>query len=207
MGRHLDLGCGERKVDPSYVGIDTLDYDGVDLVGDAFEILRAIPADTVAGVYSSHFLEHIEDVPAMLAEITRVIAPGGSLELVVPHFSNAYFYSDATHRTAFGLYTLSYFARDEIYSRRVPTYQRELDLVLESVDLGFKSPRPFYGRYALRRSFGALVNLTPWTQEFYEENLSGLVSCYEIRFRARKLSAPASPGTSAEAGEQLRRRR
>src|SRR5215207_6318767 len=138
-GRLLDLGCGASKRHSSYIGVDALDYPGVDIVGDVFDVLGAIPDAALAGVYSSHFFEHVAEVDSLLIELARVVRPGGHLEVIVPHFSNPYFYSDLTHRSSYGLYTFSYWAVDSIYRRRVPTYQRELAFGLESVKFRFKS--------------------------------------------------------------------
>lgn len=181
-GRKLDIGCGPRKRAADYVGVDLIDYPCVDLVGDAREVLSQIPDGALSGVYTSHFLEHVDDLPEILNEIARTLSRGSMLEVVVPHFSNPYFASDPTHRTAFGLYTFSYLARDALHTRTVPAYVRNDALKLQSVALGFKSPRPFYVRYAFKRAVGLLVNLSSWTREFYEENLCYLVPCYELRF-------------------------
>jgi predicted SAM-dependent methyltransferase len=182
-GRVVDLGCGSRKRNPDHVGVDVLDYAGVDIVGDAFDVLSAIPDSALAGVFSFHFFEHVEDVPRLMGELARVIRSGGSLDVTVPHFSNPYYYSDLTHRGFYGLYTFSYWAIDRIYRRRVPTYQRELAFELEWVKLHFKSSPPFVIRHAIRRAFEQIVNLSTWTQEFYEENLSQIIGCYELRYR------------------------
>ena len=182
QGRKLDLGCGPRKIDDEHVGVDVIDYPGVDVVGDIGDVLAQIPNGALGGVYTSHFFEHVDDLPALLDEIARTLADGALLEVIVPHFSNPYFYSDPTHRAPFGLYTFSYFASDRLHRRAVPDYCRKPEFELRAVTLGFKSPRPFYGRYAFKRVVGSLVNLTTWTREFYEENLCYLVPCYEVRY-------------------------
>lgn len=182
-GRMLDLGCGERKRGPEYVGVDALDYAEVDIVGDVFDVLERIPSGAVAGVYSAHLFEHVEDVSGLLTEIARVIRPEGELEVVVPHFSNPYYYSDPTHRSQFGLYTFSYLAEEDIFRRRVPRYEVEPEFGLINVRLCFKSPPPFYFRYGVKRIGGILVNLTTWTKEFYEENWCHVFPCYELEFR------------------------
>jgi hypothetical protein len=180
-GRKLDLGCGPRKLD-GHVGVDAIDYAGVDIVGDVHDVLARIPDGALSGVHAAHFLEHVENLAPLLDEIARTLATGAALDVVVPHFSNPYFYSDPTHRAHFGLYTFSYYATDQLHRREVPDYCRTEHFTLRSVSLRFKSPRPFYGRYAFKRAVGALVNLTTWTREFYEENLCYLVPCYEVRY-------------------------
>ena len=182
----LELGCGERKRLPDSIGIDALDYPAADIVGDVFDALARFPDGSADAVHSHHFVEHISDLDRLLAEMTRVLKSGGLLEIVVPHFSNPYFYSDPTHRQFFGLYTFSYLARDPLFRRKVPTYQREFKLTLESVNLRFKSSPPFYGRHAFKLFVGKLVNLSNYTREFYEENLTYLVPCYEAQYVLRR---------------------
>lgn len=181
-GAKLDVGCGERKRSPGYIGVDQLALPGVDIVGDVHEVLSSIPDGTVAEVYCSHFLEHIDDLDGMLAQMCRVLRTDGHLEVVVPHFSNPYFASDPTHRRAFGLYTFSYVTERPPLRRQVPHYAEPLPLTLEHVELGFKSAPPFYGRHAVKLALGRVVNFSRWTREFYEENLVYLLPCYELRF-------------------------
>jgi len=181
----IELGCGPRKLNADALGIDTLDFPGVDLVGDVFEVLQRFPVASVKSCSSAHFFEHLPDAAALLDELARVTAPGGLLLITVPHFSNPYFHSDPTHQRSFGLYTMSYFAQDELLWRKVPKYGREPVFALESVRLGFDSPFPLRG--LLKRLLGRIFNLATWLQEFHEENLCWLFPCYEIEFRLRKL--------------------
>ena len=120
-----------------------------------------------------------------MTESARVLKPGGILNIVVPHFSNPYYYSDYTHRTAFGLYSMCYFTGNTLFRRRVPQY---CALPLELVDVGlvFKSTPPFYFRHAIKRLFGLGVNMSRYTQEIYEECLCWLIPCYEIEYLLRK---------------------
>lgn len=183
----LELGCGNRKSAPDSIGVDALDYECVDLVGDVFEVLSSFPDGTVDVVYSSHFLEHVTDVPHLLNELARVLKPGGRLDVTVPHFSNPYFYSDITHRASFGLYSMSYFAIDRLLTRKVPSYQRELFYDLQAVRLVFKSSRPFYVRHGIKKALGAIVNINSYTRELYEEMFCHWFPCYEVHYELRRL--------------------
>lgn len=182
----LELGCGNHRYHPKAVGVDQLDYDCVDVVGDLFEVLGSIGDNTVDAIHSSHCFEHIANIPGLLDESTRVLKPGGILDIKVPHFSNPYFYSDLTHKSAFGLYSLSYFSSDSVLKRRVPQYQRNLSLKLNSVNLIFKSTRPFYVRHGIKLVLGKIFNLNTFTREFYEENLTYLFPCYEVQYLLEK---------------------
>ncbi len=187
-GRKLDIGCGARKIHSDHIGVDVIDYPEVDVVGDIRDVLSQVPDQALAGAYSSHFLEHIDDVPGLIDELARTLRSGAVLEIIVPHFSNPYFFSDPTHKMMFGLYSFSYLASDNIYRRRVPSYCRNTCFRLESAKLRFKSSRPFYGRYAFKRAVEVIVNANRWSQEFYEENLCYLVPCYEVQFRLVRLA-------------------
>ncbi|MFZ4059144.1 MAG: class I SAM-dependent methyltransferase [Ferruginibacter sp.] len=180
----LDLGCGPLKKSPHWIGIDMLDYDGVDIVGDVYEILDAFPAASVDEVHASHFFEHVPDVPALLTIINRILKPTGYIEVVVPHFSNAYFYSDYTHKSFFGLYSFSYMVKDNLLRRKVPNYNLNTGLALKNVQLRFKSPiiinRPFRFLWQL------IFNANTFMKEWYEDSWSATFPCYELQFILKK---------------------
>jgi len=182
----VEMGCGPNKRVSNAIGIDAIDYDCVDIVGDIFSVLNLFPDNSVDSVFSYHFVEHIDDVDLLLGELARIMKVDGLLNIVVPHFSNPYFYSDPTHRTFFGLYTFSYFAQDRMFSRRVPTYNHVIKFSIESVDLVFKSSRPFYFRHGLKKLFGSLFNSCNYMKELYEENFCYLFPCYEVIYQLRK---------------------
>lgn len=189
LDRHplqIELGCGPNKRRSDAVGIDMLDLPGVDLVGDAINCLHAFPSGSVDGIYSEHFLEHLDDPRALVDEACRVLRPGGEFRAVVPHFSNPYFYSDPTHRAFYGLYTFSYWVADDGFRRKVPRYEEAVPMQLVGVELAFKSSRPFYVRHALKKAATFWVNWGRWTQEFYEENLTSLFPCYELTYVLRR---------------------
>lgn len=176
----LDIGCGPGKKNEQWIGIDALDFDGVDIVGDVFEVLEKFPAQSVDAVFSSHFFEHITGVDRLLSEIGRVLKPGGTLKVIVPHFSNPYFYSDYTHKNFFGLYSFSYLADENLFTRKVPRYQVVSAFEITRVYLRFQSP--FYVRGLIYRLYGHLINAGYYLKELYEENFSRIVYCYEIEY-------------------------
>lgn len=88
-GLGLDIGCGPWKVFPHSIGLDgqayqSLDNKGPNLVMDC----RTLPlfADGMFDyIFSSHFLEHVEDPEAVLREWWKKIKVGGVLILYLPH--------------------------------------------------------------------------------------------------------------------------
>ena len=176
----LEFGCGAFKRE-GFVGIDMIDYDDVDIGGNVAEIIPAIPSASCRSIYASHFFCHVLDWQSLLYEAARILDDGGELVIINPHMSNPYAYSDPTHVKFSGLYSLSYYARDEIFRRKVPLYS-DVGLRLKSVQLCFKAERPFYLSYALGRVFSAVFNLTPFLSEIYEWIFSKYITCYEIRY-------------------------
>jgi len=182
----IELGCGPKKKNPKAIGIDILDYPEVDIVGDIYEVFQKLPDACVIHVSAHHFIEHLSDLNLLMSELERIVKPGGVIDFLVPHFSSPYFYSDPTHQKFFGLYTFCYMSYSSIFSKKVPTYQKDLIFTLERVDLKFKSPKPFYGRYAFKSIIGYLFNSCSYMKELYEENFCYLFPCYEIRYQLKK---------------------
>lgn len=176
----LELGCGSHKKYPTWIGIDMADAEGVDIIGDVFEVLKKFPDQSVNEIHSYHFAEHISDLSGLLLEMNRVLKMNGTLEIVVPHFSNPYFYSDPTHQRFFGIYTFSYFMEEHIWKHRVPKYQSIPGLSITAVHLRFSSPlyinRPF--RWLQQVIFNSFNLMKEW----YEDSWSRIFPCYEIRF-------------------------
>ncbi|HUR03830.1 MAG TPA: methyltransferase domain-containing protein [Nonomuraea sp.] len=177
----LELGCGAHRQFPGAISTDVLDTPAVDVVGDVMEVLAAIADGRVDRVRSWHFLEHVEDQAAVLAELSRVVRDAGIVEFTVPHFSNPYFYSDPTHRSFFGLYTFSYLAHDRFLKRKVPQYAEPIPFDLVDVRMTFRGDT-FRYRGLVKRALGYWIGRSRAVMEFYEENLTGLFPCYELTY-------------------------
>lgn len=85
-GRVLDLGSGTRRIGPKIINFDICDYPNVDIVGDGYSLpfkdksFRAVLLRTV--------LEHIEDVPKLLSEVSRVLDSRGIVYVEAPFIFN-----------------------------------------------------------------------------------------------------------------------
>jgi ubiquinone/menaquinone biosynthesis C-methylase UbiE len=181
----IELGPGENKQYSGSLGLDIVQKNSVDYICDLSEGLPFIPDSSVDLVYSSHFLEHIDNLAFMMSEIERVLKPGGKLKSVVPHFSNPYFYSDYTHHSFWGLYTILYFSNDRYFEREVPRYYNTVDFKVKRIFLRFNSPfrlRSIVNRYVIEK----IVNMNKYTQELYEDMFTGIFSCEEIHFEVEK---------------------
>jgi predicted SAM-dependent methyltransferase len=184
-GIDIELGCGPNKKNLHAIGIDLLDYECVDLVGDIFEILSKIPDGSVNNVYTYHFLEHISNIESLINEVHRILSDNGMFYIVVPHFSNPFYYSDFTHKVSFGLYSFAYYSENK-FKRRVPNYQKDSLFYQDSIRLVFKSYPPRYFRHGVKKIFEYIFNINLFMKEFYEENLTYIFPCYEVSYILRK---------------------
>ena len=180
----LELGPGNFKRIPDSLTVDILPLPGVDIVADLNDGLSFLPDNSIDRIYSHHVLEHVENLELLLKEVIRVLKPNGVFDGEVPHFSNPYFYSDYTHKSAFGLYSFSYFSKQRYFKRTVPTFYSDINFDISRITLVFKSP--FLIINILKKSFQLMINAHKLMQEVYEENLAYLMPAYEISFKLIK---------------------
>ena len=102
-------------------------------------MLLSYESNSIDKIYSSHYFENKKNLEKLFIEITRVLKINGELELIIPHFSNPFYYSDPTHVNFFGLYTFSYYFHDNYLKRKVPTYKEKLPLEISNIKLIFRS--------------------------------------------------------------------
>jgi ubiquinone/menaquinone biosynthesis C-methylase UbiE len=179
----IELGCGPSK-QAGYFGIDSLALQGVDLVADLEKGLPFIPDNSVDEIVSSHLLEHIQNFEPLLRDIHRILKPTGVKKVVVPYFSNPYYYSDHTHKRFFGLYTFDYFAKETKMKRKVPGFYHDFHFEVLHRRLVFKSPHSTV-RNLVKQVFNRLFNINGYMQEYYEECFCYIFPCQEVHFTIR----------------------
>jgi ubiquinone/menaquinone biosynthesis C-methylase UbiE len=178
----LDIGCGPAKKE-GFLGIDKLSLPGVDYVADIESGLGFLPDNSVDEIYTSNFIEHIDNLELFMKECHRVLKPGAEIRIYVPHFSNPWFYSDYTHRRFFGLYTFLYFSsHDNPYRRKVPDFYNNFKFRVVQQKLIFKSP-PFYFRNLFRQVLQRIFNSNIYMQELYEDIFCYIFACQELYSR------------------------
>lgn len=80
--RIVDLGAGGRQITPDTVCVDFLRLSSTDVIGDVARLpFRDASADLV---YATGLLEHVVDERAVLAEMARILKPGGIAHVEVP---------------------------------------------------------------------------------------------------------------------------
>lgn len=185
----LNLGAG-MKHKPGFISVDLYTKEQEDLLlasnqsyinNDALDCLINLPSNSISNIYTRHFLEHLdfEGMTKLLQEIERVLVPGGSCEIIVPHWANPYFYSDPTHKTFFGLYTFDYLCLTPYFRRKTPRYAAKLNLIIDDVSLNFlglRYLRPFY------KMFSIILSSSIFLLEFHESSFARIIPPYEIRW-------------------------
>jgi SAM-dependent methyltransferase len=106
--RALDVGCGRHKV-PGTLGLDSVRLAGVDVVADLARAGLPFPDNTFDALQANHLLEHMVDLPAVLAEFHRVCRPGASIHVLVPYFTCIGAFGNPTHVRFFTYRTLEHF--------------------------------------------------------------------------------------------------
>ncbi|MFH0954259.1 MAG: methyltransferase domain-containing protein [Verrucomicrobiota bacterium] len=98
--KRLHVGCG-TDIREGYVNVDVVKLPGVDVVCDLNRLPWPFESDTFVEVVAHHFLEHTEDVVAVLNEMWRVCRQGALIKIRVPYFASFLAFKDLTHRHVF----------------------------------------------------------------------------------------------------------
>lgn len=95
----IDLGCGKNKK-LGYLGVDTIDFPGVDLVFDLSSGRWPWEDGSVEAAHSSHFVEHLNAGERVFFynELWRVLKVGAQAEIIVPSWTSTRAYGDPTHQ-------------------------------------------------------------------------------------------------------------
>jgi hypothetical protein len=142
-------------------------------------------------VYCRHTLEHVTRLLELLAELHRVTRPGGRIEVIVPHFSNPYGYSDPTHVRFFGLYSFFYFCDEADQPRRkVPSFYSPVRFRVEQVR--FNLMRASLLDKLVRAVFQPLINRGVGGLDWYERRLCRLFPVNDVRYTLRVVKPTAA---------------
>ena len=115
-------------------------------------------------------------------EIHRITTAGATIEIIVPHFSNVYAFSDPTHVRLFGLYSMYHFVSPKYQpqTRHVPDFYTDVRFRVKSLTIQFYRSSTF--DKLLAPILFKIVNYNTYTQEFYERRLSHFFHAWQIRY-------------------------
>jgi SAM-dependent methyltransferase len=96
LPQKLNLGCGEHKKE-GYVNIDWQALTKPDVVHDLNAFPYPFPDNTFDLVEAFHVLEHLDKPFVIMKELHRILKPGGTLHIKVPHFSRGFTHAEHAH--------------------------------------------------------------------------------------------------------------
>lgn len=107
----LNLGCGKKRVE-GYIGIDRHPCSA-DVLCD---LSRRLPfrGSSVDAFLLDNVIEHVEDIPALMAEISRVGKPGARVTVITPHFTSLSSWKDPTHLHHLSYFSFDHFGKDSV---------------------------------------------------------------------------------------------
>jgi len=118
----IDLGCGNNKP-KGWHGIDVNKDSKADTIHD---LSNGIPFGdgTVNEVRANHFLEHVADKEKIMAEIHRVLVPGGKLSFEVPSTKGEGAVAHPGHKSLWNKASFWFWVNEELLDDR-PRFEIE----------------------------------------------------------------------------------
>jgi ubiquinone/menaquinone biosynthesis C-methylase UbiE len=86
----LDIGCGSRKVDSDYIGLDILKGSHVDIMASA--VALPFKNESFVAIHSRRCVQHIKDDERVLSEMCRVLQENGEAKLTLASWRGWAFY-------------------------------------------------------------------------------------------------------------------
>lgn len=112
IDKRLNLGCGNNIL-PGFVNLDLMPGPGVDVVFDLSKDLKKHPLpfkdEEFSVVLADNLLEHLDDTIGIMAEIHRVLKPGGTAIIRFPYHLHPAAWVDPTHKKCLIEETFRYF--------------------------------------------------------------------------------------------------
>lgn len=187
----LDVGCGTNKY-PGAIGLDYNPRTGADVIHDLNEVPYPFADDEFDLVVSNHVVEHVPDVMSFITELYRITKPGGRIKLLTPHYTNADWAADPTHRNHFSSYSFNTFIAER---RNFEFY----------TDVNLRPVRTYCSLANLWRALGIefLVNLDQkmpsmrFLRKFWEQYLSYIIRGKELQFEFEAVKSIATENTES----------
>lgn len=107
----LDVGCGRNKY-PGAIGVDRNPNTNADIIADLDHFPWPLRDNSFREIRASHVIEHVADVIKTVEEFHRLLAPGGRVTIITPHYTDFSSFCDPTHRWHLNSFSLRYFGDD-----------------------------------------------------------------------------------------------
>jgi SAM-dependent methyltransferase len=81
-GKLVDLGSGGRRLSPDTICVDFIPFASTGVVADVHHL--PFRSESVDAVFATGLLEHVADSERVIAEMARIVRPGGLIHIEVP---------------------------------------------------------------------------------------------------------------------------
>jgi SAM-dependent methyltransferase len=108
MSLTLDIGCGNAKT-AGAIGIDANPDTQADIIYDLDQYPWPVADSTFERVVCSHVVEHVSDMIRFMEEVHRLCMPRARIDIITPHFTNRFAFTDPTHRRHLTIRSFDYF--------------------------------------------------------------------------------------------------
>jgi SAM-dependent methyltransferase len=115
MALKINLGCGFKYL-PDHVNCDVLPHVKADRHFDLNVLPYPFEIEVADEILLDNVLEHLDDIPKVMAELHRILRPGGRLRIYVPYGKTDWALQDPTHKHFFTEHSLDYFLEDHPYN-------------------------------------------------------------------------------------------
>lgn len=183
----LDVGCGNAKTSGA-IGIDFNSRTAADIVHDLNQYPWPLEDNRFERIICNHIVEHVTDMVRFMEEVYRIGQRDAQVEIVTPHFSSRFSYTDSTHLRHLSLFSFDYFIkpapfRPSLLSRVFETQSPVPDFYTQA---RFEK---LYARLRLARPFRLtgiqwLANRFPY---FYESYLAFIFPARDLYFMLKVL--------------------
>lgn len=104
--KKLNLGCGQFPKD-GYINVDLSPKAKADITHDLTQFPYPFEGESFDLIEMSHILEHLPNTLDVMKELMRILKPGATLIIKVPHFSRGFTHWD--HKRGFDVSFPLYF--------------------------------------------------------------------------------------------------
>jgi SAM-dependent methyltransferase len=111
----VHLGCGTHYL-PGWINCDVVPDMRADKYFDLETFPWPFPDNSVDEIFMDQVLEHLSDTMKVMAEIYRILKPGGIARIIVPYAKTDGAFQDPTHKRFFTEKTMDYFSDDYAYN-------------------------------------------------------------------------------------------